>query len=215
MGVLILPFLFILVKEKNEIIYLMKNLYLTIIIILFSLVNANSQNYSQYYTGHNAIFSLKAGYHTSPMHQFFGGFTFDFTGELHLGKKWYLGINYDYFYSVKKDEPQLYYLKNLSNSGISLILKYRYPYKNIFFNLGFGLGSSIMKFSYAYGNENEKYIHYNLRLGFDYLIRKNIMLSFETSYFAGSNWGFDDVFSKMNYQQFNFKAGLSYAFLQK
>jgi hypothetical protein len=175
--------------------------------------NLHAQNYSRHYQGHNAIFSLKAGYHTPIAYEnTTGGFAFDFTGELHLGKGWYLGLNYDRWYADSKEAVDLEG-PDYVNSGATPFLKYRYFSEKYAIYFAAGIGGNQLTISHLYGEEQVGFVNYNLRTGLDLFIERGIMASFEISHYAGAQIKFEG--SGHVYRTFHFKVGLGYAFLQK
>lgn len=193
------------------------------ILILILLITATVSFSQSRFTYDGLLISLKAGYHFNddnstldivPYNQSIpGGFSVDGTAEMHTGKGWYLGFNYDF--SLAKDELfDEYYIANVKRSieiySFSPILKYRVLIKNYSINFGFGIGGSSVTTTYnveRYDKNRDGMINYNARVGFDYAISKSILISTEAVYYGMSELSFHGS-GRVN-QIFQLKTGLT------
>ncbi len=167
-----------------------------------------------------SLLSIKAGYHTAYTHgigiasisnaNIPHGFSADINAEIHTGKNWYIGFNYDLSFGNETAYDQ-YLQRNIERSftihQYSPIVKYRFPLKkgNIYTALGIG-GSKVYA---SYGNSGshiDVLVMYNLRAGGEYYLNNWAMLSLETVFIEAGEIDFGG--GGRNYRFFQFKTGI-------
>jgi hypothetical protein len=185
---------------------MLKNLYLAILMFTFIQLNITGQTPKNSLDG--SIISLKAGYHTGSgsgeFESFPPGLSVDGTLELHTGKNWYVGLNYDISFGHDKD--YFGYDRSFTNYNFSPMVKYRFFFDETAMYIGLGIGSSSLAIN---GNNNDKMLAANIRTGFDFKIDKNFIASGEVVYHSMSEI---DVGGGNSYNIAMFKVGLGYLF---
>lgn len=184
-----------------------KNVILTAILFLFLFNFSDLYSQTSKNTLDGSIISLKAGYHTGDINPLSvdipPGFCVDGTLELHTGKNWYIGLNYDLSFgnNTSFGNEQNYTIYNFSP-----LVKYRFFFKNAAVYIGAGIGSSNVSIN---GSSSDKMIGANLRTGIDYKIDKKLLASFETVYMGMSEVNMGGGSSN---SYVSFKVGLGYLF---
>jgi hypothetical protein len=143
----------------------------------------NSTIFSQKNRIEGLFFSLKAGFHSSDNRSnfqydnFSAGFSIDGTAEIHTGKNWYLGLNYDVSYGNTN-----YYSQEMDITAYSFtaLVKYRlFIDDKAAVYLGLGIGGTTM----LVGNYNkDRMLTSNIRLGVDFPLEYNFVISGEAVY---------------------------------
>jgi hypothetical protein len=164
-----------------------------------------------------SIIAVKIGYHTAytsdegtaviSSANIPHGFCTDITAEVHSGKNWYIGFNYDLsFGNETAYDP--YSQKNVENSftihHYSPIVKYRFPIKKGFIYSAIGIGGSKV---YAKRSGSDALAMINLRVGGEYYLSKWALFSLETVYIGAAEISIE---SGRNYRFFQFKTGITF-----
>lgn len=164
-----------------------------------------------------SIIAVKIGYHTAytsdeGLAVISGaniphGFCTDVTAEVHTGKNWYVGFNYDLsFGNETVYDP--YSQGNVENSftihHYSPIVKYRFPIKKGFIYSAIGIGGSKV---YAERGGSDALAMVNFRVGGEYYLSKWALLSLETVYIGAAEISME---SGRNYSFFQFKTGITF-----
>lgn len=168
------------------------------------------------------ILSIKAGYHTgeasSPADNSVPpGFCIDGTAEIHTGKNWYLGFNYDVSlgYDTQTDQFNNETRRSVSVYSFSPLVKYRFISRNMALNVGFGIGgtSVVSKFDDpGHGENRDGMMNLNLRLGYDYMLKGGLLMSSELVYYGMAEPDIMQHGGSRSHSLFQIKAGLGYIF---
>jgi outer membrane protein with beta-barrel domain len=161
---------------------MLKNVYLALLMftfIQFSASNLTAQTSKNTLDG--MYLSFKGGFHTGDYDQsydnFSSGFSIDGTVEVHTGKNWYVGLNYDI--SFGKDKDYFGYERSFTNYNFSPLIKYRFFIDETAMYIGIGIGSSSLAIN---GNNNDHMLAANVRMSVDFKIDKNVVASGEVVY---------------------------------
>lgn len=190
----------------------MKCFNVVILLLAFCCSISLSQNNS---LKPESIISLKAGYHTSYRginENIPHGFCLDATAEVHTGKNWYIGFNYDLSfgsedaldYSTGRSDTRSFTIHNYSP-----IIKYRFPLSNGTVYSAVGIGGS--KVYYRYGNSgsgSNALIMFNFRVGGEYYLSKSVLVSLETVFIEAGE--IDVGGGGRNFRFFQFKTGITF-----
>ena len=153
--------------------------------------------------------SLKGGFHSGdyePAYESFSaGFSIDGTVEVHTGKNWYVGLNYDVSYG---NEDYYGQINDLTLYSFTVMVKYRVFIKDIAaVYLGLGVGGSTMTID---NFNKDKMIASNIRMGIDFPFEQNFVLSGEGVYHSMGEFKFEG--SGRNNNIAMFKIGFGYIF---
>jgi opacity protein-like surface antigen len=198
--------------------------------LLLILLLSSTLSFCQTYPGNlkdAVILSLKAGYHTGDRTDearfgFPSGPVFDISGEFHLGKGWFIGMNYDFWWTDDEVRDNLLGKAKRSNKGSDYILigRFRKFFKTFNINAGLGLGFSYIKTSVYFpgflSEEEAKMFNYSLRLGAELFLSRNFLISVESIYFGMGEFNFNAGGGPENKKarMFQFKAGVGYVLLK-
>lgn len=195
----------------------------TIVFIFFTFLSFQlySQKMENFPVG--PVLSLKAGFHTADTDKyginsaygdnFPAGLSVDAAAEAYFGKGWYIGINYDL--SFGRDKPYDSYYKYESPRSFVIynflpFVKYRYYSKRSAIYAAIGLGSTVITADYERGGgSSDKMINYHARLGCDYLLDENVILSAEGIYIGMAELTMENA--RMN-KMIQFKLGIGCVF---
>jgi len=197
----------------------MKNI---LIFILFTFVTTTVVSQKESFPK-GPVLSLKAGFHTADTDEYgintaYGddfpiGLSIDVTAEAYFGKGWYVGINYDL--SFGSDKPYDSYYKYESprsfvmNSFLPFV-KYRYFFKRSAIYAAIGLGSTAITTDYERGGgRTDKMMNYHARIGGDYQLSENVILSAESIYIGMAELTME---SGRSNKMILFKFGVGYVF---
>lgn len=197
----------------------MKKIFLFLIILTLSSGAVFSQKNKFPY---GMILNLKTGYHfkddkTSGMEMVNnksipGGFCFELSGEVPLGKGWYAGLSFDYL--IGNDVVYEYYTNRQINRSFT-ITNYSLPVSKRFISektalvlqAGFGKTTIYERYSY-YSGEPDGAISLKFSVGLDHSIAPQTLISLKGEYLGYAQIDFggggraNDIFM--------LKAGISY-----
>jgi hypothetical protein len=189
---------------------MLKNVYLALLLFAFIQLNLTAQTPKNTLDG--MYLSFKGGFHTGDYDQsynnFSSGFSMDGTVEVHTGKNWYAGLNYDVSYG---NENYFGQIKDLTLNSFTLMVKYRYFIKDfaaVYAGLGVG-GSTMIIDNY----NKDKMMASNVRFGVDFPFEQNFVLSAEAVYHAMGEFRMDSGGRHNNIAMF--KLGFGYWFSLK
>ncbi len=187
------------------------------LLLMFTFTISLSQNRKYNF---ESLLSLKAGYHTAYT-SYSGiasisnaniphGFCADITAEVHTGKNWYIGFNYDLSFGNETAYDQ-YLQRNIERSftihQYSPIVKYRFPLNKGNIYTALGIGGSKVYASYGNGGSHiDVLVMYNLRAGGEYYLNNWAMLSLESVYVGAAEM--DVGGGGREYSFFQFKSGI-------
>jgi hypothetical protein len=141
------------------------------------------------------------------------GFSIDATVEAYFGKGWYIGLNYDL--SFGKDSPYDIYLgyenpRSFVMYNFLPFVKYRYFFKRSAIYAAVGLGSTAISTDYDRGGSgSDKMANFHFRLGGDYNLDENVILSAEGIYIGMAELTME---SGRSNKMIQFKVGIGYVF---